>query len=215
MRKALGAVVLGSLVLLVNPVSASAHADLHSSNPINGALVSSSPKSVVLVFSEAVELNSAELLSNSAQSITSQAKIAGATLTITPTRKMASGPLAAQWEVTSDDGHVITGAISFIVGKPTSIGKPVPIVTLPKIAVNLSGNRAGSLRLNLAAAATSGEIQWTHQSLQGPITWRATGNGKKVSATGVLPFAGDWTMNATLIGKGGSVLITTGKVHLV
>ena len=215
MRKALGAVVLGSLVLLVNPASASAHADLHSSNPVNGAVVSSSPAAVVLVFSEPVELDSAQLLNSKTQELASTSKISGATLTITPTMKLAAGAHAAQWKVTSDDGHIVTGAVSFIVGKPSPAGKPLSIATLPKVSATVNGSRAGLLRINIVAASTSGEISWTHSSLLGPITWRATGNGKKVTSTGVLPFGGDWTMNATLIGKGGSVLITTGKVHIV
>ena len=214
MRKALGAVVLGSLVLLVNPAFASAHADLHSSNPVNGAVVSSSPKAVVLVFSEPVELDSAQLLNSATQELASTSKISGATLTITPNVKLAAGAHAAQWQVTSDDGHVVAGAVSFIVGKLSPAGKSSSIATLPKVVATLNGSRAGLLRINIAAASTSGEISWTHPSLQGPITWRATGNGKKVTSTGVLPFGGDWTMNATLIGKGGSVLITTGKVHI-
>jgi methionine-rich copper-binding protein CopC len=215
MRKALAAVVLGSLVLLVNPATASAHTDLKSSSPTNGSVTSTPPKNIVLTFSEPVDLQEAQLLGATGQIIPSSAKIAGTVLTITPTKALTAGASVAQWKVKSDDGHVISGAIAFVVGKNVKQSPTTAMKTMPVIATTLNGNRVGQLILTMTTASKSGEIQWTHAGLTGAITWRASGNGKKVTSTGVLPFAGTWNMNATLVGKGGTVLVTTGTVNLV
>ncbi len=215
MRKALVAVVLGSLALLVNPATASAHADLKFSSPANGSVIAQAPSKVVLTFSEPVDLQEAQLLGASGQLIPNSAKITGSTLTIAPTKALGVGSNVAQWKVKSDDGHIVSGAIAFFVGKAMKQSHATAIKTLPAIPTSLNGNHAGLLSITMASNALSGEIEWTHASLNGPITWRASGNGKKVSSTGVLPFTGLWTMNATLIGKGGNVLLTTGTVNLV
>ena len=215
MRKALAAAVLGSLVLLVNPASASALADLNSSEPINGTVISRAPSKVVLTFSEPVELQSAQLFNSAAKPVPNSAKISGALLTITPTTPLSTGTNVAQWAVKSDDGHVVSGAIAFVVGKAVKQSTPTAVKTMPVVATTLNGNHPGQLVITMTSASTSGEIEWSNPALAGPITWRASGNGKKVTSTGVLPFPGAWTMNATLVGKGGSVLITTGTVNLV
>ena len=215
MRKALAAAVLGSLVLLVNPASASAHADLKLSAPMNGSVVAAAPKVVTLTFSEPVELQEAQLLGSTSQAIPSSSKISGATLTITPNKPLTPGSNVAQWKVKSDDGHVISGAIAFFIGKASKQSPATSLKTMPNIATSLNGNHTGQLTLTIAAKSTSGEIEWTHPAMNGPITWRASGSGKKVTAIGVLPFTGTWTMNATLVSKGGNVLVTNGTVTLV
>ncbi len=215
MRKALAAVVLGSLTLIVNPASASAHADLQTSTPTNGSVMSVAPKKVVLTFSEPVELQEAQLLNSSLHIIESSSVISGSLLTITPSAKLSTGSIAAQWKVKSDDGHVISGAIAFIIGIVSKQQVTTPINTSPVMTTTLSGNRSGLLTITLASKATTGDIEWTNPALNGPITWRTSSNGKQAKATGVLPFAGSWKMTATLINKGGSVLMTTGTANLV
>ncbi len=215
MRNALAAVVLGSLALLVNPASASAHADLKTSAPTNGSVVSAPPKKVVLTFSEPVELQEAQLFNSAMKPLESSSVIRGSLLTITPSAKLPTGNIAAQWKVRSDDGHIISGAIAFIIGTASQQQIITPIKTSPAITTSLNGMSPGLLTISMTSKALSGEIQWTHQGIDGPIIWRTTSNGKQAKATGVLPFAGTWTMNATLINKGGSVLVTTGTVNLV
>jgi methionine-rich copper-binding protein CopC len=214
MRRALVAAVLGSLILVVSPAPAFAHADMNTSTPANGAVVAKAPRTITLNFSEPVDVDAVQVLDAQARPLASTTKASGATVVVTPTAALAAGAVTTQWKVRSDDGHVITGAVSFIIGARPATGKPVAIATTPNVPTVLSGARAGQLTVALTTAMASGEVAWTTPSLTGPITWVATGTGRKAMATGVLPFPGKWTMQATLVGKAGSVVVTTGTVTL-
>lgn len=214
MRRALVAAVLGSLILVVGPAPAFAHADMDTSTPANGAIVAKAPRTITLAFSEPVEVDTVQVLDAQARPVASSAKASGASVIVTPAAPLPTGPITTQWKVRSDDGHVVTGAVSFIVGSAPSTGRPVSITTTPSVRTVLSGQRAGRLTVALTTAATSGEVAWSTPALAGPITWTARGNGRAATAAGVLPFAGIWTMQATLVGKAGSVIVTTGTVNL-
>ena len=214
MRKVLVAGLLGSLLVLVSATSASAHADMESSVPANGAVVSKAPATVKLAFSEPVTLNSAQLLDGQANPLASSAKVSGASVIITPAESLPAGAITTQWNVTSDDGHVVTGAVSFIVGASPPTGKPVALAMIPKVPTTLSGTKPGHLTIAFATTMSSGSVSWSNPALAGPITWNASGNGRKLTAQGILPFAGPWTMQGTLVGRNGSVIVTNGKVNL-
>ncbi|MDD2857503.1 MAG: copper resistance protein CopC [Candidatus Nanopelagicales bacterium] len=214
MRKALVAAVLGSLIILVSPTPASAHADMDTSSPANGAVLAKAPKTITLSFSEPVDVDTVQVLDGQARPLTSATKVNGASIIVTPAAALPAGAITTQWKVKSDDGHVVTGAVSFIVGSRPVTGRPVTVTTTPHVPTVLSGARAGQLSVGFTTAMTSGEVAWSTQSLTGPITWVAVGNGRKATATGVLPFPGTWTMQATLVGKAGQVVVTTGTVTL-
>ena len=214
MRKVIATAVLGSLIVLASATSASAHADMDASNPANGAVIAKAPTTIKLTFSEPVALNTVQLLDAQAKPVPSNAKVSGASVIVTPTTALPQGAVSTQWNVTSDDGHVVTGAVSFIIGRSPATGKPVAVATLPKVPTTLSGSKPGQLSISFTTRMSSGSVVWSNPSLAGPITWNATGNGHKVTAEGVLPFPGQWTMQSTLVGKNGSVLVTNGKVNL-
>jgi methionine-rich copper-binding protein CopC len=52
------AVLLGLLLLLIDAIPVAAHAELVSSDPVDGATVTGSPDEVVAVFDEPLEANS-------------------------------------------------------------------------------------------------------------------------------------------------------------
>jgi copper transport protein len=214
MRKALVAAVLGSLVILVNPTPASAHADLKSSTPRNGAVIATAPKTVSLVFSEPVQIEGIDLLNANAEPVASSYKMTGATVTLTPKVALPKGASSVQWKALSDDGHEVTGAIAFIVGRPESVGKAMTMVTSPKVITVLSGSRSGPLTVAFTTTATSGEVKWTNAAYEGPFIWQVAGNGTLAKASGILPTAGKWMMQATMVGKSGLVIQTDGAVTL-
>ncbi len=214
MRKALVAAVLGSLLLLVSPAPAYAHADLVRSTPSNGSVVAKAPSSIRITFSDAVTLDDSSILDSAGVVEPSRGAINGAVLTLTPASALRSGISTATFTVTSDDGHQIDGAISFVIGKPSTAGTPQSVVTSPSVATRLSGSHPGVLTATFANKATSGEVVWTSPSMTGSLTWPVHAKGKSSQATGVLPFAGAWTMKATLINAKGALVITSGTATL-
>jgi methionine-rich copper-binding protein CopC len=214
MRKALVAAVLGSLLLLVSPAPAYAHADLMRSIPANGSVVAKAPSAIRLTFSEPVILDSSSLLDAGGHTVPSRATLNGAVLTVTPESRLVPGITVVTFGITSDDGHQIEGAISFVIGKTVATGSPQPISTAPEVRTQLSGSRPGRLTAAFARKASSGEVIWTSPSLSGSLTWPVHASGKGSAAVGVLPFAGAWTMRATLISPTGAIVITSGTATL-
>ena len=216
MRLALVAAVLGSLALLVSPTPAFAHADLHVSSPRNGTQVSVAPKKVVITFTEDVTLDSLapRLVDGAGRTVPSTAAMAGAVLSITPAKPLGRGITSATWHVISDDGHAISGALAFTVGKPAPRGQRTSIVTMPRIATTLSGDRPGPLTLAMASTAKSGEVTWMSDAMPEPIIWTITGNGTTAKASGVLPLSGTWRMSAMLVTSSSQMVMPSGSVVL-
>ena len=214
MRRALVAAVLGSLALLVNPTPAFAHADVQVSSPRNGAELSVAPKKVAVTFTEAVTLDSVapRLVDGAGRTLPSTAVMAGTFLTITPAKPLGRGITSATWHVISDDGHPISGALAFAVGKATPRGQRASIVTVPRIVTTLSGDRQGPLTLTMVSRAKSGEVTWTSDAMPEPIIWTITGNGTTAKASGVLPLAGTWRMSAMLVTSSSEMVMPTGSV---
>lgn len=214
MRKALVAAVLGSLLLVVSPAPAYAHADLVRSVPANGSVVDTAPSSIRLTFSEPVTLDASRILDASGTEVASRATLAGSMLTLTPTVPLNRGITTATFTITSDDGHQVEGAIAFVIGKPGARGATQRIATSPAVTTRLSGSRPGVLTTTFTSPATSGEVVWTSPQVAGSLSWPVCARGRVAEARGVLPFAGTWTMRATLISAKGAIIITTGTATL-
>ncbi len=214
MRLALVAAVLGSLALLVNPAPAFAHADVHVSSPRNGAQLSAAPKKIVVTFSEAITLDSQppRLIDGAGRTVPSTSAVSGAVLTITPSKPLGRGITTATWHVVSDDGHPVSGAIAFTVGKEAARGKRTSITTMPRIPTTLSGDRPGTLTLTMVSKARSGEVTWTSDALPEPLIWTISGDGATAKASGILPLAGTWRMSAMLITSSSEMVMTSGSV---
>jgi methionine-rich copper-binding protein CopC len=198
MRKALVAVLLGSLALLVSPTPAFAHAELVTSSPRNGSQLLLAPRNITLTFGEDVALDTAQILDQSAVVVPATAVLSGSRLTVTPSEKLANGRYAVSWQVTSEDGHVVAGAIAFTIKVANPPGQPTTLALLPAIKARISSPQVGARTITFASKAKSGEVLLTNDALPGPITWRVTGNGKLAKASGVIPFAGTWAIEASL-----------------
>ncbi|MDI1290281.1 MAG: copper resistance protein CopC [bacterium] len=216
MRRALGAALLGSFILMMSPAVAHAHADVTSSIPRNGAQVAITPAAITVTFGEPVTLDTQRpaIINGAGVALASTATMSGTRLSLTPSRGLGRGNYAVTWHVISDDGHAVAGAISFTVGRPGPRGAKVALTTTPAVATVLSGRRAGPLTVTFAHAATSGEVEWTNPALPGTITWKVVGAGRTSSATGVLPIAGTWTMTANLVGKDYSIVVLKGSTSV-
>jgi methionine-rich copper-binding protein CopC len=122
MRKAFMAAVLGSLIMLVSPAPAYAHADFTRSTPANGSTVAKAPSAIRITFNEPVTIDSAKILDASGSTVPSSSAMNGAVLILTPASPLRAGITTAEFSVTSDDGHQVDGAIAFIIGKPGARG---------------------------------------------------------------------------------------------
>lgn len=214
MRKAFMAAVLGSLIMLVSPAPAYAHADFTRSTPASGSTVAKAPSAIRITFNEPVTIDSAKILDASGSTVPSSSAMNGAVLILTPASPLRAGITTAEFSVTSDDGHQVDGAIAFIIGKPGARGTAQPVVTSPSVTTRLNGSRPGALTLTFANKAASGEVIWTSPDFNGSLSWPVRARGKVSEASGVLPFAGAWTMRATLVSAKGSVVITSGTATL-
>jgi methionine-rich copper-binding protein CopC len=214
MIKALAALVLGSLLLVASPGPASAHADLASSTPRQGAVLVAAPKAFSMRFSEPVTLSSIppQLLDRSWSALPMTTDFDGRVLIVTPRQPLAPGIVTTIWHVVSDDGHPVSGAIAVQIGKPGPRGPGVAVATVPAVQTILSGSRPGPLTVTFAKQFSSGEVEWTHPRLGAPITWRIAPGTH--AAAGVLPLSGSWTMRATLEGRNFTVTIVNGKANL-
>jgi hypothetical protein len=118
------------------------------------------------------------------------------------------------WKVTSDDGHTVTGSTAFIIGKAPATGPAQLLALTPALPARLSGSSAGLLTLTFGTALSAGEVSWTTATMSEPITWSVSRKGRTSVATGVLPFAGVWTMKASLVRADNSIVVTSGAVTL-
>ncbi len=117
----LGVVALVAGALLATAAPASAHADLVTSDPAPGAILTKSPASVDLEFTEPVAVaNGAIRVFDTEGTRVDEGvvevadRIASLAL---PT--LDDGSYVVTWRITSDDGHPVTGAFTFQVGSGT------------------------------------------------------------------------------------------------
>lgn len=112
-------------LMLAGAGPALAHAGLSGSDPADGAVLDSAPKQVTLTFTESVSFldGSLRVLSpandrvnpRQAQHADGQANTARVALE----GNLAQGTYTVAWRVVSADGHPISGAFTFSIGKPS------------------------------------------------------------------------------------------------
>ncbi|MGB0101513.1 MAG: copper resistance CopC family protein [Nocardioides sp.] len=123
-RALLGALLAGVLVLLTG-APATAHASLLSSDPAEGAVVSTMPEEVVLTFNEPVRLGGADAVRGFAPDGDDwplEAEAQDNRVVVTPTADPGTGTVVVSWRVVSEDGHEISGALTFAIGEPSGGG---------------------------------------------------------------------------------------------
>ena len=122
----LGVLTFGVLLALALP--ASAHADLLSSSPADGAVLAAEPQQVVLVFSEEVTagLSSVRVTGPDGRRVDSapvqDAHAESDRITVALVPDPQPGTYVLNWRATTaDDGHTTSGTLTFSVGSP---GRP-------------------------------------------------------------------------------------------
>lgn len=122
LKKDVGRLVLVLLVGLAlfggRPGGASAHAELVSSNPVDGSNVSGPVTLVFLTFGEGVKhLNDLSIKDQSDKPYKVKSiDYAGKEVTINLNQPLPDGKFSLNWQALSDDGHLAPGSLSFTVG---------------------------------------------------------------------------------------------------
>jgi copper transport protein len=120
----LGAVLV--LLVLGGAGPASAHAALRSTDPEDGTVLRSAPRSITLTFTESVGLldDSFRVLDPDNRRVRiGEAEHAGGrsdTASVTLPTKLAKGTYVVAWRVVSADSHPVGGAFTFSVGKASA-----------------------------------------------------------------------------------------------
>jgi copper transport protein len=117
-----------ALCLTLPPAQAWAHAELLSTDPTEGAVLTSAPSSVTFTFDEPVFLVPAgfQLYDGSGTHRSVAADAVDATVRATLPVGLADGSYVLGWRVVSDDSHPESGLLSFAIGHQD---ETAPIVT--------------------------------------------------------------------------------------
>ena len=119
-RRLLGVLITAlALFLALPPGSASAHAELVSTDPGDGAVLATAQSSVELTFDEPVVLvpDGFQLYDGSGGHQTVAAEAADATVRAALPPDLAEGSYVLFWRVVSDDSHPESGVLSFAIGR--------------------------------------------------------------------------------------------------
>jgi copper transport protein len=144
-RRALVAAVLALAGVIALPVAATAHAELVSSDPANGATLATAPTEITLTFTETPDpsLSAVQLLNAGGATVaTGPPALDGArTLVVPITDKLRDGVYTVSLRVVSaEDGHVTSEAFPFGVGtspgtspaRTTTTSGPTPLSVVAK-----------------------------------------------------------------------------------
>lgn len=141
---------------LLGAGQATAHSQLISTIPSDGALLSEPPQSVVLTFDEALipEVDSISINDAAGNVVASPAvEPVGSTLTVPWPAGLPDGVYQVAYRVVSGDGHPVIGAISFTIGMAAGTAGNVSAAPSESDPVQVSAAGGGGFVLPLLAAA--------------------------------------------------------------
>lgn len=111
------ALALAATGLIAGP--ASAHAQLVSTDPADGATISAPPSTVTLTFDEALLADTETISINDENGnvvASQQATPDGTTVSVPWPAELTAGTFQVAYRVVSGDGHPVTGAFTFTIG---------------------------------------------------------------------------------------------------
>lgn len=154
----LAAVGFGLLAVMgvFGAVPASAHAELISSDPRDGAKLASSPGEVTLTFEENIDPKTARSRVEAkaddgfTYSVDPKPRVEGAEVVVPLGAVTAAGQYTVTYRVVSEDGHPVEGSIDFIVTEP--VEAPVD----PAATTDTSPEASTSPTADAATGSTAG-----------------------------------------------------------
>jgi methionine-rich copper-binding protein CopC len=191
-----GTALFATIGLVVPATPVHAHAGVSTTTPTNGAALTSAPRTVGVTFNEHVTTSAKrfQLLDAAGRIVatTWKPEAGGARQTLTPRKKLPAGAYALRWSVTSEDGHIVTGAVSFTVATKNATG-PAAALQLKNadstVTATLGSKRAGRATFT-PPTGNHTTVEFKHKLLGATIRHELTGG----PVTVVLPMKGTWTV---------------------
>ena len=114
----LALVALAAAMVVAGAGPASAHATLIESDPVQGAVLPEAPERIRFTYTETVAAvpDGVQVFDAEGGSVRSKALVAGDKLDVVLTDEVGSGTLIVVWRVISEDGHPVSGSLSFSIG---------------------------------------------------------------------------------------------------
>jgi methionine-rich copper-binding protein CopC len=134
--------------------SASAHAELESSTPAANAMLTTSPKQVVLVFGEKIQDVGDGIIvtsPNGARVDTGTTKVAGDTATQSLLPLTDTGAYTVRFRIVSADGHVVGSSYRFTYDSDPTAGAPNATPVAAQSTSSSSSGAASALIIGGAA----------------------------------------------------------------
>ncbi len=132
---ALAVLSFAAVAVGLNPEPVAAHNTLLSSDPADGASLSTAPTQITWQFDNSVPLDTMTATLIDATGVRSELLgsthgSAGDTEVITPLPSLQPGPVSIRWRLVGPDGHPITGKVDFTLDTgPTTTPTPTPTTT--------------------------------------------------------------------------------------
>jgi methionine-rich copper-binding protein CopC len=154
-RRLGGALLLAGLALFATAGPAAAHTELESSDPAEGATVAAAPTSIKLTFGEAVTVAKDPIQvtgPGEAKWTIGTVSLAGAVVSAPVQATGPAGAYTISYQVISDDGDAVKGAVHFTLSAPassssaapTSVPTSAPAATAsPSVAPSASASAGG------------------------------------------------------------------------
>ena len=159
-RRAMAILVMMTSSVMLAGGLASAHSQLVSSSPADGATLAEPPTSIVLTFNEALipDVDSVSINDEFGNVVASQSITPdGAELRVPWPSGLPAGTYQVAYRVVSGDGHPVVGAINFTIAGPGAAPSSAPPSPRPAAATVTEPGEAGALgglaAAGLAAAA--------------------------------------------------------------
>lgn len=125
----LAAGLLALAAMVLTAPRAAAHNSLQGSDPADGSTVATAPERVTLTFDEAAQALGTEIvvLAPDGSSVSDGAPVLADTTVSQPIAgTLPAGTYTVQWRVTSEDGHPISGTLTFTSSAEITIGQANP-----------------------------------------------------------------------------------------
>jgi len=112
---------------------ASAHADLVSTDPAEGAVLDAAPEQMAFTFTEAVAgvSDGVQVFDAVGGVVPSSSAVKGKVLTVGLDQEVGDGTYVVVWRVISEDGHPVSGSLSFSIGAASETVQVPPAAATP------------------------------------------------------------------------------------
>ncbi|MCK1720220.1 CopD family protein [Bradyrhizobium sp. 141] len=180
---------LATLLLAAGFASAAwAHAALISVEPASGSMLRSAPKAVELRFNETVTPGAIRLIDGAGRARNdTRVSASGETISVAMPADLPEGTAVVSYRVISQDGHSVTGSVTFSIGVPTAT-KP-PAAADDRLGVLIWLARVGlyvGLFVGIGGAFFARWVAWSMTGMAVPRLALAIGLPSAVVSVGAL-----------------------------